>query len=137
MSEVVREVLAEELQRLSDPRLVVVTVTGVDVKSDLRTAIVYYSCLGSDPDARDDAARALTKAAPHLRQVLGRQVRLKSTPALEFVLDPAIDAGARIDEVLRDLHRDGHSVTSASAGEPSTASPALDDTAGTERRQES
>ena len=45
VNEVVREVVADELERLSDPRLGLVTVTGVDVSNDLRHAIVYYSAL--------------------------------------------------------------------------------------------
>ena len=45
VNEVVREVVADELERLSDPRLGLVTVTGVDVSNDLRHAVVYYSAL--------------------------------------------------------------------------------------------
>jgi ribosome-binding factor A len=47
VNEVVREVIADELERLSDPRLGLVTVTGVDVSGDLRHATVYYSALDS------------------------------------------------------------------------------------------
>lgn len=101
INEVVREVLAEELERMSDPRLSMVTVTGVDVTRDLRHAKVYYAALGR----RDDEIEvALRKAAPHLRGVLGRQVRLKYLPELEFVLDPAIEQGQRVEEILRSLH---------------------------------
>lgn len=103
INEVVREVLAEELERMSDPRLSMVTVTGVDVTRDLRHAKVYYAALGR----RDDGIEvALRKAAPHLRGVLGRQVRLKYLPELEFVLDPAIEQGQRVEEILRSLHEE-------------------------------
>lgn len=103
INEVVREALAEELERMGDPRLAMVTVTGVDVTRDLRHAKVYYAALG-----RQDAEveTALRKAAPHLRGVLGRQVRLKYLPELEFVLDPAIEQGQRVEEILRSLHQD-------------------------------
>ncbi len=58
---------------------------------------------------------ALQAAAPHLRAALGRQVRLKYTPELTFREDPAIAAGNRIEEIIRDLHRDPNStVTGAS-----------------------
>ena len=46
VNEVVREALGDELERLSDPRLGIVTITGVDVSADLRQATVYYSALG-------------------------------------------------------------------------------------------
>lgn len=101
VNEVVREVLADEVERLSDPRLELVTLTGVEVSNDLREAAVYYSTLGSS----DDAAAALRSAAPHLRTVLGREVRLKYLPRLSFTEDPGVVQGRRVEEILRDLHR--------------------------------
>jgi ribosome-binding factor A len=107
----VREVLAEELERLSDSELGFVTVTGVEVAPDLRQATVYYSVL---PPARADAeaqaestretAEALRSATPHLQAEIGRQVRMKYTPVLVFREDPAIRTGERVDEILRRLH---------------------------------
>jgi ribosome-binding factor A len=106
VNEVVREVVAEELQRLSDDRLDLVTITGVDVSPDLRSATVWYAKLGThDPETAD----ALVAATPHLHTVLGRQVRLKYLPRLQFREDPAIESGQRIEEILRGLHTDqGH-----------------------------
>ena len=102
VNEVVREALADELERLSDPRLEMVTITGVDVSPDLRHANVYYSALGKQ-DERTHAG--LQAAAPHLRTVLGRQVRLKYLPELHFSEDPAIEQGQRVEQIIRDLHR--------------------------------
>jgi ribosome-binding factor A len=101
VNEVVREVLADTLERMSDPRLELVTVTGVDVNADLREATVYYSSLG----ASEDVAAALRSAAPHLRAVLGREIRLKYLPRLSFTEDPGVVQGRRVDEILRDLNR--------------------------------
>jgi ribosome-binding factor A len=119
VNEVVREAIGDELERLSDPRLGLVTVTGVDVSADLRQATVYYSALGREntrrgtgvvpelePDQRLATQAALAAAAPHLRASLGRQVRLKYTPELTFREDPSIAAGDRIEAIIRDLHRD-------------------------------
>ncbi len=135
VNEVVREVLADELERLSDPRLGLVTLTDVDVSADLRHADVYYSVWepvtgraaapapvpvrDANPRARAAAgegrpgaaagpaetAAALRSAAPHLRAALGRQVRLKYLPELDFHVDPSIEAGRRIDEILAGLRR--------------------------------
>jgi ribosome-binding factor A len=105
VNEVVRESLADELERLSDPRLGFVTVTGVEVSRDLRLADVYYSVLGT-ADERVESANALRSATPHLRAVVGRQVRLKYNPELRFREDPAIAQGQRIDEVIRSIHED-------------------------------
>ena len=58
------------------------------------------------PEQRVTTHAALQAAAPHLRAELGRQVRLKYTPELTFREDPAIEAGNRIESIIRDLHRD-------------------------------
>jgi ribosome-binding factor A len=98
-----REVLAEELQRLKDPRVGFVTVVGVKVAPDLRRAWVYYTSYGDDA-ARAGTRAALRSASPHLRRVLGRQVRLKSLPELTFEEDHTYEDGARIDELIARWH---------------------------------
>lgn len=100
VNEVVLEALANELERLSDPRLELVTLTGVDVSPDLRSGKVFYSTLGEKDEARD----ALRAAKRHLQAVVGRNVRLKYLPILEFQEDPAMVAGQRIEEIIRDVH---------------------------------
>ena len=113
VNEVVREVVADELERLSDERLGFVTVTGVEVTPDLRQATVYYSALApargkADADAQAEAAEetavALRSVTPHLQAAINRQVRMKYTPHLVFREDPAIRTGERVDEILRQLH---------------------------------
>jgi ribosome-binding factor A len=111
VNELVREVLAEELERLSDPRLGFVTLTGVDVTGDLRQATVWYSVLDlpgyikdADPSqVHEDTADALRAITGHLKSVLGRQVRLKYTPDLVFREDPAMTQAERLEQILREL----------------------------------
>src|SRR4029077_7730141 len=100
LNEVVREVLAEELERMNDPRLSLVTITGVNVAPDLRQARVYYAALGRSDD---EVVPATLQWAPPLRAALGREVRLKYMPRLEFDLDPAIEQGQRVEDILRSL----------------------------------
>ncbi len=100
VNEVVRETLAERLERLGDPRLDLVTITGVDVSPDLRHATVFYAALG---DHDPEIAEGLDAASRHLRSALGREVRLKYVPKLHFREDPAIEAGQRVEAILRDL----------------------------------
>jgi ribosome-binding factor A len=109
VNEVVIEVVAEELNRLSDPRLELVTLTGAEVSTDLAYATLYYSVLdlagGAQTEEQAKAtSAALHKATPHLRRVLGRQVRWRNTPALTFKVDPSVAAGQRIEELLREIH---------------------------------
>lgn len=103
VNELVKEVLADELERLYDPRLGFVTVTGVEVSADLRLATVYYSVLGPG-EAHEQSAEALRSATPHLRRTIGRQVRLKYLPDLVFTEDPAMAQGERVEQIIRQLH---------------------------------
>lgn len=102
VAEEFREVLAEEIPRLKDPRVGFVTVTHVDVTPDLRRATVFYTVLGQDRDHR--ATRAgLQSARSHLRGVLGQQVRLKFTPELEFEEDVGLAQVERVTQLLKEI----------------------------------
>jgi ribosome-binding factor A len=100
VNQVLRQILAEELERLADAdeRLRLVTITAVDTAPDLRTARVYLSSMS------DDAAEALSERRVQLQRSMGKQVRMKRTPLLAFELDPAVVAGGRVEDVLRRLH---------------------------------
>jgi ribosome-binding factor A len=95
-----REVLGEAVQELKDPRIGFATVTSVHMTPDLRHARVWVSVLGGD-DERAATMEGIRHAAPHLRTVLGREIRLRFTPQLEFLEDESVARGARIDELLR------------------------------------
>jgi ribosome-binding factor A len=103
VNEVLRQVLAEELERLSDAdeRLSMLTVTGVDAAPDLRQARVYLGSLSGE------ASEALSERRAHLQRAVGRQVRMKRTPLLTFEVDPAVEAGNRVEDVLRRLGEQG------------------------------
>jgi ribosome-binding factor A len=105
VSEEFREVLAEEIPRLKDPRVGFVTVTGVDVTADLRRARVFYTVMG-DERARKATHAGLRSARGHLRQVLGHEVRLRFLPDLEFEEDRSAQRVERVDELLRRIHEE-------------------------------
>jgi ribosome-binding factor A len=98
-----REILAEEILKLKDPRVGFVTVTGVKVTPDLRRAIVVYTALGDEKDRKATAA-GLRSATAHLRRVLGRQIRLKTLPVLEFEEDETAETADRIERLIQQLH---------------------------------
>jgi ribosome-binding factor A len=103
VSEEFREILAEEIPKLKDPRIGFVTVTQVRVTPDLRMARVFYTAMGDEKERRATAA-GLRSARPHLRQVIGHQVRMKTLPDLQFEEDASIEAAERIERVIRKLH---------------------------------
>jgi ribosome-binding factor A len=106
VSEEFREVLAEEIPRLKDPRVGFVTVTGVQVTPDLRRATVYYTALGDEGQRRSTRA-GLRSARGHLRRVLGHEVRLKFLPELVFEEDETGVRVERLDQLLRRIHKEG------------------------------
>ena len=97
------QVLSEEIARLKDPRIGFVTVTTVRVTPDLHRARVLVSVLGSEEE-KDDTMRGLISAAPHLRALLGTEIRLKFVPELVFELDHAAETAERVESLLRRLH---------------------------------
>jgi ribosome-binding factor A len=103
VNEVLREVVAGEIERLSDQdeRLVLVTVTAVQSEPDLRHATVFLSSLS------DAAREGLEQQRVRLQAAIGRQVRLKRTPLLAFSADPAVAEGERVESILRRLDRPG------------------------------
>jgi ribosome-binding factor A len=89
-----------------DPRLVgFVTVTGVETTRDLRHAIVFVSVLGTEAE-RAATLDGLSSLAGHLRGQLGRALRLRVAPEIEFRLDESVQRAARIDALLNQV-RDG------------------------------
>ena len=102
VSEEFREILAEEIPRLKDPRVGFVTVVGVRVTPDLRRARVFYTTMG-DERARRATAAALRSARGHLRKVIGDQVRMKVLPDLEFEEDESVQTANRIEQLLQQV----------------------------------
>lgn len=88
---------------VKDPRVTgLVTVTGVDVTRDLRHAKVHVSILGSDAEKKE-TMEGLQSVAGYLRAKLGRTLRLRVTPELDFRYDASIAHAARIDSLLEQI----------------------------------
>ncbi len=90
------------LTEAHDPDLRRVTVTDVEMPTDLKSARVYFSCLGGE-DEREKAEAALRRAAGFLRGEIGRRCRLRYAPELRFVSDRSLERGARIEELLHQV----------------------------------
>ena len=119
VNEVLRQVIGEELERLADAdeRLRLVTVTSVEVSGDLRTATVFLATMG------EESAAALEERRRQIQQAVGRQVRMKRTPRLQFTADPAVREGERVEEILRRLgaERDARTARAERASHPEHA----------------
>lgn len=104
--------VAEQLQRelavlirdeVKDPRLGMVSISGVEVSRDMAHAKIFVSVLGEGQIAKE-SLEVLTRAASFLRRELGRRMLLRSVPQLRFIHDRSLEEGARmsalIDEAL-------------------------------------
>lgn len=102
VNELIREIVAEAVLDLKDPRIGFLTITGAETSPDLRHAIVFYSVLGS-AEEKEGTAAALASASSRLQRAIGSQSKLRYTPKLEFRVDAAIDEGLKISQLVKDL----------------------------------
>ena len=72
------------------------------MSGDLRIAKVFYTVLGED-QKREESQKALDKATPFIRRELGRRLRLRFTPELQFRYDASLEYGNRIESLIKDL----------------------------------
>ncbi len=105
VAELIRNELGQAIvSRLRDPRVGFVTITHVDVSTDLHYARVHYSVLG-DAEKRKRTQEALTHAKGFLQKDLAQVLNLRYTPQLEFTLDQSVDHSLEIEGILRELHK--------------------------------
>ena len=106
VAQVIQQLLGELFARgMRDPRIGLVTITGVKMSPDLREARVYWTVHG-DASQRKHTAKGLDKARGFLRREIGLQLKLRMTPDLHFTYDEAIDRGERIEQLIRSVHEE-------------------------------
>lgn len=98
--------VADQIQRelsdivrteLKDPRVRMVTFTGVDLSPDLAHAKVFFTSLAGE---REEILAGLHRAAGFLRSMLGARIKIHNTPELQFVYDESVEAGMRLDRLI-------------------------------------
>ena len=98
VNEQAREVISEILLfEISDPRLDMVTITGVEVSDDRSVANVYYS---TEPSRYTEVAQAFNAAAGRIRSLMAKKLSWRVAPELRFHLDESVDNAQRIAEAL-------------------------------------
>jgi ribosome-binding factor A len=102
VNEAVRGVVAEALGELQDPRIGLVTVTGVKISPDLREGKVFVSVLGNEKKRLASLA-GLESATGFVQSRLGRELRLRRTPALTFEYDPSVEHGVHMSKLIDQL----------------------------------
>lgn len=94
-----RELAALVRDELKDPRIGLVTFTGVEVTRDLAHARVFFTALG-EADVREETLAGLRRAAGFLRSMLGARLKVHNTPELRFVYDESVESGIRLAHLI-------------------------------------
>ncbi|MBD3347087.1 MAG: 30S ribosome-binding factor RbfA [Chitinivibrionales bacterium] len=106
-----KELLHREVGRaistqVRDPRVPpLLTITDVTISPDSRNATVYVHIQSEEVD-KEEAVRALNKAAPFIQKFVAGRVSTRRLPKLYFKIDTSLDRGYRVDELLRDMEND-------------------------------
>ena len=105
-NEFIRQELSTLLiRRVRDPRLSSVTITEVDMTTDLHTARIYVSILDDDEETRQEVLCSLQGAAGFLRRELAHLIKARHTPELVFHLDESARYGEHIDQLLAQIRQ--------------------------------
>ena len=101
VNEVLREIIAETLEERmdDDPRLDMVTITGIECEADLRRAVVFF-----DSPQTEGVEEALAEQRKRLQAAIGSQTKLRRTPQLDFARDQGVVHGRRIEEIIKGLN---------------------------------
>lgn len=114
MSERRQRRVAEEIQRrastfireeLKDPRIGFLTVTGVDINSDLTHATIHVSVLGDEAEQRQ-TMEALQRARGVVKRDIGDWLQIRTTPDIVFKLDTSLERGTRVLEIMKGLQQE-------------------------------
>jgi ribosome-binding factor A len=100
LTEVIADVLREDIR---DPRVTAVTITAAKVTKDLRQARIYFTILGGASENKDAVLAGLKSALGFIRARIGKQIKLRFVPAIEFFYDDSVDEADRIEKLLRQV----------------------------------
>jgi ribosome-binding factor A len=119
VAQAIREVVSMAiLTELKDPRVKDVTVTFVEVSSDLRHAKVHVSVMG-DEAQQQLSLRGLQNAAGFLQAKIAQHVDMRYTPRLNFILDQGVKRSIEIAQILREVLPPAEEPQPAEAGDDS------------------
>jgi ribosome-binding factor A len=100
LNQLLQEIIADELERIDDDRLELVTIMSVEVDADLNRALVYFDSL--EGEAGDESVlAALGERRPRLQAAVNAQARMRRTPELVFRPDEVLRGANRVDDILR------------------------------------
>jgi len=101
VSQQVQKELARIIQQeVKDPRIGMVTISGVDITSDLAYAKVFVTFLTIGEQTNDESLAGLNAASGYIRRLLGKAMKLRIVPDIRFCFDETLTEGLRISELV-------------------------------------
>lgn len=106
----IRKALIKELsdiiqRHVKDPRISgIVSVTDVELSSDYKYAKAYVSIYGTE-EQKEQTMEAIQDSTPYIRSEVGKRIRLRHTPELEFKIDDSLERGSRITSLIDKISR--------------------------------
>ncbi|NNF55629.1 MAG: ribosome-binding factor A [Acidimicrobiales bacterium] len=128
LNALLQQIVAEHFERLDDERLPFITITGVEVDSDLNRCDVFISTF-EDPDPlrdREILSIMMEQRIP-LQSAIARQAKLRKTPEVAIQFDPAVRVGARVDMILASLGLESEPAEGAEEELPEKESAEIDE----------
>ena len=97
-----KEIALILLEKVKDPRVRDVTITGTRLSNDLKLAKIYFSVFGEDINLRD-TLKGLDSAKGYIKREIGVRLALKYVPDIIFKYDLSLESGNRMEKLIKGL----------------------------------
>lgn len=106
---IVKQIISEMLiKELDIPKIARLSVTDVEMTTDLKIARVYFSVFGDEQD-KTEIFSSLETHKKEIRYSLGKELDLRFVPELQFYRDESMEKAARIDALIKEIHKEDES----------------------------
>jgi ribosome-binding factor A len=105
VAERIQILIAQELQRVSDPRLTLITISRCEISPDLKHAKIFWMLFG-DEEKRSLAAEALDESTSMFRKYLASQLKLRTVPSIKFIYDSSLDEAQKMEELFQRIRNE-------------------------------
>ena len=93
------------MQKVKDPRVNGITLTGVHISNDLKNASIFFSLIGNEEEIRR-AQAGLDSARGFIKREIGLCVKLRNVPEIVFKHDPTLETGNRLEKLFQKINTD-------------------------------
>jgi ribosome-binding factor A len=102
--QILKEIATLLLNRVKDPRVKGVTITGTKLSNDLKMARVYFSVIGEKSEV-EMALNGLNSAKGFIKREIGLRMKLRYVPEIKFVHDPSLESGSYLDGIFQEIQK--------------------------------